>query len=169
MSNCIFCNEQTSNPKFCSRSCAAKYNNVLYPKRTTESRCKICNDKIWKGKTYCKHCWQRKVEENSIAKWDSTTLKEMIFLGNANAGGRYPYIRTLARQKYIKSDKPKQCLICNYSLHFDVAHVKAIKDFPLSATIGEINNLNNLEALCKNHHWEYDHGHITLEGRGFIL
>ena len=33
MTKCLTCNEDTSNPKFCSRSCAAIYNNKLFPKK----------------------------------------------------------------------------------------------------------------------------------------
>lgn len=59
---CLFCNNSTSNPKFCSRSCSASYNNFRrskesreaqrqkllgrkypgQPKYTRVSRCKVC-------------------------------------------------------------------------------------------------------------------------------
>lgn len=38
--NCLICQKETINPKFCGSSCAAKYNNVRKPKRTTESKLK---------------------------------------------------------------------------------------------------------------------------------
>jgi hypothetical protein len=38
MNNCLFCLDKTINPKFCNKSCAAKYNNKLRKPRTLESR-----------------------------------------------------------------------------------------------------------------------------------
>lgn len=41
---CENCGTDTNNPKFCSRSCAAKYNNVMYPKRKSQKRCIVCEE-----------------------------------------------------------------------------------------------------------------------------
>lgn len=30
------------------------------------------------------------------------------------------------------------------------------------ATISDVNDPSNLVALCKNHHWEFDNGHLSL-------
>jgi len=56
----------------------------------------------------------------------------------------------------------KQCAICNYSMHVDACHRKAINSFPDDALIQEINNTTNLIGLCKNHHWEFDHGFLNI-------
>lgn len=37
LNNCVNCGKETSNPKFCDRSCAAQTNNVLMPKRKSEN------------------------------------------------------------------------------------------------------------------------------------
>lgn len=55
--NCINCNVQTSNPKFCSKSCAAKHNNKVFPKRFKEGLCKICTTPIISGYVYCHDCF----------------------------------------------------------------------------------------------------------------
>ena len=57
---------------------------------------------------------------------------------------------------YINSNKPKQCIVCNYDKHYEVAHIKSVSDFDDGSLISEINNQDNLIALCPNHHWEYD-------------
>lgn len=57
--------------------------------------------------------------------------------------------------------KPK-CAICEYSKHVEVAHIKAVSEFENSATIKEINSIENLIGLCPNHHWEYDNGILEL-------
>lgn len=83
-------------------------------------------------------------------------------MGNANAGGKYPYIRRLSRNKYLASDKPKCCVVCGYDTHFDVAHIKDIKSFSDDSLISDVNSIDNLIALCKNHHWEFDNGLLDI-------
>ena len=60
------------------------------------------------------------------------------------------------RKIYSQSNKPKKCICCGYDKHYEVAHIKAVSDFDDNALISQINDLNNLIALCPNHHWEYD-------------
>ena len=71
-------------------------------------------------------------------------------------------IRKLAESIYKASGKPCYCAKCGYSKHIEIAHIKAVSDFDDSATITEINSIDNLIALCPNHHWEYDHGMLKL-------
>lgn len=71
-------------------------------------------------------------------------------------------IRKIADYVYKSSGKPYQCAICGYSNHIEIAHIKAVSDFENSTTIAEINSIDNLIALCPNHHWEYDHGILKL-------
>lgn len=71
-------------------------------------------------------------------------------------------IRKLAESTYKASGKPNYCAKCGYSNHIEIAHIKAVSDFDDSATIAEINSIDNLIALCPNHHWEYDHGILKL-------
>lgn len=44
---------QKTNNDFCSRSCAARYNNKLYPKRKPEGRCRVCKSIIPATKNFC--------------------------------------------------------------------------------------------------------------------
>ena len=71
-------------------------------------------------------------------------------------------IRKIAEDVYKSSGKPCRCAICGYSNHIEIAHIKAVSDFEDSTTIAEINSIDNLIALCPNHHWEYDHGILKL-------
>ena len=50
---------------------------------------------------------------------------------------------------------------CEYKLHVELAHIKAINSFSPKTTIGEINSLHNLTFLCRNCHWELDNNYIT--------
>lgn len=68
-----------------------------------------------------------------------------------------------ARKLYKKSGSPYICKVCGYAHHVQICHIKDVKDFEDSALIAEINSLNNLVALCPNHHWEFDHGLLKLQ------
>ena len=72
-------------------------------------------------------------------------------------------IRQLSRKAYIDSNQKLACKICDYSYHVDICHIHDVKSFPETATISEINHISNLVALCKNHHWEFDHDHLSLD------
>lgn len=52
---------------------------------------------------------------------------------------------------------------CNYSLHVELAHIKTVSDFAVTSTLGEVNDPSNLLVLCRNCHWEYDHGYLKIE------
>ena len=81
---------------------------------------------------------------------------------NVDGANAYDTIRQNARtySKYFYSAK---CLLCNYDKHYEVCHVKDLKDFSGDETIFEVNNKTNLIHLCPNCHWEFDHGQISLE------
>ncbi len=53
---CTQCGRETNCPKFCSRSCAAKYNNTKSPKRKPEGNCSRCGVAIPSRKQYCSEC-----------------------------------------------------------------------------------------------------------------
>jgi len=67
-----------------------------------------------------------------------------------------------ARTTHLKNN-PAECRICGYTKHVDVAHIRSVRTFPEGAQVSEINHPDNLVALCPNHHWEYDHGLLTLD------
>src|SRR5204863_3392979 len=50
---CPVCSIKTRNPKFCSRSCAAKQNNVLVPKRKLAGACAVCQVPVPRRHRYC--------------------------------------------------------------------------------------------------------------------
>lgn len=68
-----------------------------------------------------------------------------------------------ARETYMASNRPKQCCICGYNRHVDIAHIRAVSDFSDDTFIGVINDINNLMALCPNHHWEFDNHLLEFE------
>lgn len=146
-----------SGKMYCSRSCAAKTNNRQYPKRKMEGLCK-CGKPTHKFLTYCSNCYQ-------IGLIDDKTYGELKGITKYQKNSR---IRGHARKKYLKSNLPKSCILCEYSTHIDICHVKDISSFPNESLIKEINDLKNLIALCKNHHWEFDNDLLSEENKNKI-
>lgn len=98
---------------------------------------------------YCKDCIHTQKSEYS----DDLLLSECIY--PSLKSGKYTYIRYYARKKAVELGWNK-CSKCGYDKHYEVCHIKGIKDFPLTATIGEVNHPSNLIPLCPNCHWEMD-------------
>lgn len=153
--NCIKCQKSTNNPKFCCINCASVWTNQNYQKKKKRIwKCRNCYKVISKRRKYCKKCHPFYID------WSKVTLKEARDKRKIQKSSR---IRNLARALYKKSDKPKHCIVCGYSLHYEVCHIKAIKEHDENCTVGEVNSLHNLIALCPKHHWEFDNGRIDIE------
>jgi predicted restriction endonuclease len=152
MSSCLYCNSFTKNKKFCSRSCAASHNNKSHVKRKPEGRCKNCSGIIKSSRTYCKLCFAEK------HKIQDMTLKEAIY-DRGHRASAYALVRTRARST-DKFKNTQSCQFCGYSKHIEACHVKSISSFPPTTLLSEINHESNIIALCRNCHWEYDHGLI---------
>lgn len=69
---CLFCGSELDNlkKKFCSHSCAAKYNNKnIHPKTKI---CKNCGKLIEKRKTFCNSkCYNEYIKKQQQNKWDN--------------------------------------------------------------------------------------------------
>lgn len=189
---------ETKIKKFCSKSCAAKYNNlgrsnnkmgkgfVEHPIIDNFSDDEIIN--IFNQSKNIKDFSKRLGFSSKISYKNIYTINRLESLGlslddlkNKNESlvmnltkcelfKRYKswqtarsYIQKFARNIYVNSSKPKQCVICGYDKHYEVAHIKAVSDFNDSTLISEINNIDNLIALCPNHHWEYDNNGLDIK------
>jgi len=153
MNTCQCCNKETINYKYCSKSCAAKINNKVPKRKAKIWRCKICNIQIQSRRTYCDSC------NPNIIDWSAVTYGETKTKRKYQVNSR---IRELGRNAYKKSNRPQKCAICNYDKHYEVHHIKSISSFPDSSFISEINDLDNLVALCPTHHWEVDKGLVSI-------
>jgi hypothetical protein len=156
---CLNCNNIIASKKntnqFCSKSCAATYNNKKFPKRKKIIKhCKHCEIEIFDRRTVCDNC------NPSIINWSTITLQDLSKIRKYQP---YSRIRSLSREWYIKSGAPQQCFICGYDKTFQVCHIKSIASFGINSKITEINSLSNLIALCPNHHWELDHGLLNVK------
>ena len=147
---CLYCKQQTNNPKFCSRNCAATHLNKIYPKRKPEGQCKTCGKLLTKRLKFCKICGPSK----------DITLAQAIY----KAGRRsdvYTLVRARAR-RVVRRLGINSCQVCGYTNHYQVAHIKPIASFSHATLLSVINAPINLATLCPNCHWELDHGLITV-------
>ncbi len=157
--NCRSCGEgfHPAAPRqiFCSRSCAARYNNSASPKRRKnhEMGCSSCEkerDTLVGGT--CFSCRVSNGGDPTLS--DIRSTRQTISF--------HTFIRYRSRTAYIKSGKPMECVVCGYSAHVDISHIKSVKEFDPSTRLSVVNGIENLVALCKNHHWELDHGLLLL-------
>lgn len=138
--------------KFCSKACAAIFNNHL-PKRTRKRiPCKRCGDDLNVApvgssrslRTYCSSCWKARSDEmGARTKGEST----------------HSIIRQYSRLAI--AHQPKRCRVCGYEKHVEACHRRPVASFPADATLREMNAPTNLLWLCPNHHWEMDNNALS--------
>lgn len=122
MQTCLSCGLETSNPKFCSSSCAAKYNNSISPKRTKTKSCKNCSTLIYSKNTYCKDCLRiLGIPHRGSDLLASKTIQEVTLNGSQFANA-YRAIRNHSRKVLEKSSQEKKCFNCGYSTYVECCH-----------------------------------------------
>jgi hypothetical protein len=152
---------------FCSTSCAARFSNRATPKRVAKQhpcRASLCSNQISIRRKFCKDCRPAVVTPATLEQW----LRKWGTLGDLQQRAAYQvhaHVRWIARMVYRVVGGARHCKICFYDKHIDVCHIREICDFPSSAPIAQVNHPNNLVGLCKNHHWELDHGQLSAEDR----
>ena len=156
MNKCHTCKKETSNPKFCSRSCSASYNNKRHPKRKRKIvYCLLCEEIVERR--------QRKYCINCLHKWrwkGDITLGEAIYTKHHKSSA-FALIRSRARRA-IKS-RVQVCDNCGYNKHVEVCHIKSISEFDLDTLLSLINSDENLVLFCPNCHWEFDKGILQIK------
>lgn len=148
--------------QFCSQRCSGTYNNIYHPhKRVLVKRyCRKCGDSIPRisfkdqCRRLCEPC------RSSYFLSPSITIQELKKRSSYQTHAR---IRHHARTVYRQANLPQVCYICQYDKHIEVCHIHAISSFAVTTTISIVNDLHNLVALCRNHHWELDHHLLNLD------
>lgn len=133
--------------RFCSRTCSAIVNNQLHPKRTKKPKqCQACGISIDRRSKFCPSCSPKE-------RWRAAAID---LTKNSNEGLNRS-IRGRARIAYKNSGRPMACALCEYSKHVDICHIVDIRNHPHGTPEAVVNAQSNLLALCRNHHWEFDH------------
>lgn len=78
--------------------------------------------------------------------------KDKIFELSKNWQAGRNAIRKNACKVFEESGKEYKCLACGYDTHVEIAHIKAVSEFDGDCYMEEINHIDNLMALCPNHH-----------------
>lgn len=110
-----------------------------------------------------KRCEQLDISPNILkVPAVSSKTKGDLFADRKNWQSARSSIQRDARKIYLDNNQSPKCAICGYTNHVEVAHIKAVSEFPNDAPISTINSITNLIGLCPNHHWEYDNGILKL-------
>ena len=137
----------TRQRRFCGYKCSA----AVYAIRREERKGRLLIDRTLGELTTSRHK-ERISRDNSTLKYARQNWKDARV-----------QIRNHAMRTFKKSGLPFICVVCGYSKHAEVCHKKDVLEFPDEATIGEINSIKNMVALCPNHHWEFDNGKMSDE------
>ena len=154
---------------FCSCSCSVSFNRRGKPSNNsaTPRTCLLCKKTFFARKPhrstkFCPNCMNGKATRIEYHK--SLTLayiRSQTHLKGHHPSWIYAQVRQFNRI-WNKSLIAAGCKICGYRLHVELCHLRALSEFPLTATLGEVNHSSNVVPLCRNHHWEFDNGFISL-------
>jgi len=132
----------TRSKQFCNKSCAARLNNQLHPKR---------------------HKIEKSIKKPRVLREIiGGSTKGQLFGRTKNWQSARSIIRAHAKGIYLASKQPMVCKACGYDKYVEIIHVKPVSEFSDDTLISVINDITNLSALCPNHHWEFDHGLLTI-------
>ncbi len=91
--------------------------------------------------------------------WEDVTLAELR--AQISQASRYhAKLRGYSRRAY---QGPNKCAVCEYSIHVEIAHIISAKDFDPDTKLSVVNASDNLAALCRNCHWEFDNGYLNYD------
>ena len=154
--HCTNCQKETNNPKFCSRSCAASYNNIVHPKRKVTRKCSMCDSPAKSSRSnMCEahHKWwkDQRCKDKTIGEY-----RNMLSVRGKHPSWIHSHVRALARS-WLKDLTTLPCAHCGYDKHVELAHIQPVASFPDTALLSEVNSKDNVVQLCRNCHWEFDH------------
>lgn len=153
MPTCVNCGDDAK-VKFCSRSCSASYTNKTSPKRKPEHECLYCQSPTLRQSKFCrKDCRDSYYNLN-------TTIGDLRKKAIRQAQV-YNYLRQKSRQIALATILMR-CQVCHYDIHVDVCHIAALASLSDDTLVKNAVCAENFVILCKNHHWELDHGHLTI-------
>lgn len=141
---------------FCSRSCAATFNNK--GKQKNPPKLKMCKK--------CFNIHHRTLKCLDIFKTDN---KKIPICNLKISPDKIPgYVRAYNRI-WNKNMISLPCCNCGNKHHSELAHIKPISKFESISTLGEINHPDNVIALCPNCHWELDNGFLFVSNEKLII
>ena len=141
INTCLSCEVETSNPKFCSSSCSATYNNKLRKSKT----CLNCEEAIPKINKYCNNTCQHEYERKLKVK----DLLEGKFIGKVLKAHTGSWAKT-----YLLGLFNYQCSSCGIGEEWNGS--KLILELDHIDGKAYNNTIENLRILCPNCHSQTD-------------
>lgn len=141
----------------CSKSIISYHTRRKYATRHRMDTC-ACGKAKSVYAERCAECENTLRREKVLSK----TLAEVRTANKANRFSPFSGVRELARKILNDNNVEQRCAICGFSEYVEACHIKAIKDFPETATLAEVNDINNLVYLCPNHHILLDRGKLSV-------
>lgn len=139
---------------FCSKECLNKYIKLNPERKNVLLYNCICSNPKDSRSEKCFNC----LKNDEDLRLKETTLKDYITMSfdSYSLNHKYNKVRWHARTLMSRSNIKKECKICNFKYGIEVCHIKPISLFSENTKISEINSLNNLIYLCRNHHYMLD-------------
>lgn len=140
MNQCLLCGSLTPNPKFCNRSCAAKHNNRLFPKRKQQNKCKDCGIPIKPQRIRCQSCNSNRPNA-VISEWKL----------NPETGMKSGFRLRSQVRNYLLEQSNHQCSHCGWN---EINPVTGKAPLQIDHIDGNCGNAEetNLRVLCPNCH-----------------
>jgi hypothetical protein len=166
---CLKCNSPFKSKRekamFCSINCSTTYMNINSPRKKNRKICTKCLEttKSWRH-TLCERHWQE-YKDSKPDLYLNRTLKEYFekdSLKDLHPSSKSAHIRGLANS-WFKHLKLLPCANCDYPLHVELCHIRAISDFDENSLLREVNSIENIIQLCPNCHWELDNNLLNIE------
>jgi len=133
---------------FCSRACAAIFNNRKR-KKAALTTCKFCGGSKDRRATACARCWSLQ----TVARNEQRAISTLFNHGSSKV--KYARIRSLAVRAMQVWSIPRHCAHCvtdEFDSVVEVHHIRAIRDYPADTLLGIVNARANLQYLCPSHH-----------------
>lgn len=156
MNNCLNCNKETKNPKYCCRSCSATITGKLFPKRKSKKKCIKCDSFVKHYQTkYCNEHIKTYSKSNDPKNTTIGEYKNRISVKNKHPSWINSHIRGFART-WLKHLTKLPCAKCGYDKHVELAHIKSVSSYSDNTLLSIVNSEDNVIQLCPNCHWEFD-------------
>lgn len=137
MNHCLKCNKETSNPKFCSHSCSASYNNTGKRRsKQAPKQCLACQKKCQN-----KYCSQ-KCQQSHLYATAINRIEETQTFPKSNSYKSSTYCKKYLIQKY-----GNKCSICG---------LESWQDKPITLILDHIDgnfenlSVSNYRLVCPN-------------------
>lgn len=162
MIKCANCGNSTTNPRFCSRTCAAILTNKEKPKRQLTKKCKQCENTVRNYRSIlCEQHFQI-YKQRFVTDFTIKDYQERRSVEGKPAAWINSHIRLFAR-RWLKHMVNLPCACCGYDKHVELAHIKSVSSFDVNTLVSVVNAEENVIQLCPNCHWEFDN--LPREGK----